>query len=44
MQELLASFPGFAGVQTWTAVADDPPDLVGVSPGRTGRAGVGRMA
>jgi hypothetical protein len=31
MQELQASFPGFAGVPTWTAVADDPPDLVGVS-------------
>ena len=31
MRELQASFPGFAGVQTWTAVADDPPDLVGAS-------------
>jgi hypothetical protein len=31
MQELQASFPGFAGVPTWTTVADDPPDLVGVS-------------
>jgi hypothetical protein len=30
IQELQESFPGFAGVSAWTAVTDDPPDLIGV--------------
>ena len=31
MQELQASFPGFAGVTTWSPVPDDPPDFTGDS-------------
>jgi hypothetical protein len=31
IQELQASFPGFAGVQAWTSVPDDPPDFTGAS-------------
>lgn len=30
MQELQASFPGFAAVPTWSPVPDDPPDFTGV--------------
>ncbi|MGB0125693.1 MAG: hypothetical protein WA419_10000 [Silvibacterium sp.] len=33
IQELQASFPGFAAVPTWTSVPDDPPDFTGASPG-----------
>jgi hypothetical protein len=31
IQELQASFPGFAGVSTWAPVPDDPPDFTGTS-------------
>ena len=31
MQELQASFPGIAGVPTWSPVPDDPPDFTGDS-------------
>ena len=29
IQELQTSFPGFAGVPSWTPISDDPPDFTG---------------